>query len=881
MTLALLGAVGPAAAGPPADTIQGAAARFCFSCHGTAKQKAELNLEAVLAGPGGLAARPDVLADLLRVVRDGDMPPRTAKPQPTAVERAALVAALTAEMTAVEAASAGDPGPVVVPRLTRDEYRNVVRDLSGGAVTDGGRLLPNEGGAGEGFANVGAAQGMSPAQVEKYVEAARGVFRHLRVDPIGGLVWRSLARDPADESARARKEAVDDVIAWYVAEQEGLVTTHRDELKAKLGFAHAAYLEAAWRYKWRADLGTPAATFAEVARGYDVPLAPVALEKWYALLTADNPEPPFAEWAAAWQKLPAPAGRGPTATRAACAAIEAHKPAGKGPTPLDRALNRRNVATTLRTKVGLNAERNVFADWGRFDVKYLGGPWPDHEADKPDPLAPYHLTAEQVRRNAAPEALADLRVRLDRVAAVAQVPHQDLVAALKRLGKDDAREGVVPADAPGVAELIAKVRVAESELETTARPLVADFARRAWRRPVADGEIERLVRLYREARATGASFDAAVKAPLLAVLASPHFLYRLPDPAATAAAGATVRDLTGLELASRLSFFLWASGPDDVLLRLAADGTLRDPAVLAAQARRMLPDERAKALTTVFAAQAFRFADFDAFTGPDPKRFPEFTPALRQAMLDEVVSFLDDLFRNDRPLTDLLRADYTYVNAALAKLYGIPGVAGDAMRRVPAPPGRGGLTGMALFLTKYSPPLRTSPVQRGNWVQEDLVGRRLPDPPAGITPLSEDETNDKHESIREQLARHRANATCAACHDKIDPPGVALENFDPVGRWRTADRAGVPVTATAVAADGTTLDGADGLRAYLTERRGEVFAHFNRKLLGYALGRAVAPGDAKLLADMATTLGKHDYRLSPIVDVIVTSPQFRKARTEP
>ncbi len=318
----------------------------------------------------------------------------------------------------------------------------------------------------------------------------------------------------------------------------------------------------------------------------------------------------------------------------------------KGPTPLEKQLNRRNVATTLRTKVGLNAERNVLADWTRCDVRYLGGLWPDQEVEKGDPLAPYHLTAEPARRNATPTALADLRARLDRLAAVAQVPHQDLAAALKRLGRDDARVGVIPASLPDAAEVagqVAMVRAAERELEAAARPHVAAIARRAWRRPIADTEVDRLMRLYREGRAAGAGFDAAVKAPLLVVLASPHYLFHLPDPGAEAPAGAKVRDLTGIELASRLSFFLWASAPDEGLLKLAAGGALRHPAVLAARARRMLKDDRAKALTTVFAAQAFRFADYPraAFD-----RLFDITGRLRdKSVLDAVLEQTRDVSR--------------------------------------------------------------------------------------------------------------------------------------------------------------------------------------------------------------------------------------------
>jgi hypothetical protein len=340
--------------------------------------------------------------------------------------------------------------------------------------------------------------------------------------------------------------------------------------------------------------------------------------------------------------------------------------------------------------------------------------------------------------------------------------------------------------------------------------------------------------------------------------------------------------LSGPELATRLSFFLWASLPDDELIRLGESGALRDPAVLRAQARRLLRDPRAAALATDFGAQVWGFADFARFTNPDAKRFPEFTPALRQAMLDEVTLFLADLFQHDRPLTALLDADYTFADAVLAKHYGAPVPAGPGFTRVALPADqRGGLATMGLFLTKTSLPLRTSPVQRGVWLMEQLLGRHLPNPPANVPQLSEDDKNPAGENIRLQLERHRADPSCASCHDRIDPLGVALENFDPIGRWRVADRDGAPLATVATTHDGVELAGAAGLRRYLAARQAEFFRHFTRKLLGYALGRAAIPGDQALLDAMHAGLPSNGYAFSRLVDAIVTSPQFTTRRASP
>jgi hypothetical protein len=264
-------------------------------------------------------------------------------------------------------------------------------------------------------------------------------------------------------------------------------------------------------------------------------------------------------------------------------------------------------------------------------------------------------------------------------------------------------------------------------------------------------------------------------------------------------------------------------------------------------------------------------------------------------MLDEVVTFISALIRRDAPLTNLLDADYTFASADLAKLYGLEGkgikasgnseqnaapvTQPDCRKIFLAGTQRGGLATMALFLTKTSLPLRTSPVQRGNWVLETLIGHRIPPPPPNVGKISEDEKNSDGLNIQQQLAKHRGEANCAACHAKIDPPGIALENFDPIGRWRDTERDGSPITNADRLRDGTKLDGVAGLKRWLHSREDDFFTNFNRKLLGYALGRAVLPGDRALLGRMSESLKANGYRLSSLVEAIVSSPQFTTHRT--
>ncbi len=383
---------------------------------------------------------------------------------------------------------------------------------------------------------------------------------------------------------------------------------------------------------------------------------------------------------------------------------------------------------------------------------------------------------------------------------------------------------------------------------------------------------------YRSQREAGATFENAVKLPLRIVLCSPNFLYRAQQARDTA----KPYPLDDYELASRLSFALWASIPDDELRRLAGSDQLRDPEVLRAQARRMLRDPRSEAFATEFAGRWFGFSGFEFFAGPDPEAFPEFTDTLRSAMYREGVMFFSHLFQTDQPVTDIVDAGYSFLNEELAAHYGIPGVKGDAMRLVRFDdPNRGGVLGMGSILTSTSKPLRTSPVNRGVWVVEQVVGRSLPEVPADleIPELSREPTDPKGLTVTEQLAMHREAKMCASCHIRIDPFGIALQNFDPVGKWRDLDPAGKPIDARGVLNDGSAIEGLAGLKRYLREdQREKVLDTFCRKLVGYLLGRAVGPGDLRLIDEMKTGLQQNDYRFTAALDPVLTSPQFLQRR---
>jgi hypothetical protein len=403
-----------------------------------------------------------------------------------------------------------------------------------------------------------------------------------------------------------------------------------------------------------------------------------------------------------------------------------------------------------------------------------------------------------------------------------------------------------------------------------------DFAARAYRRPLNATEASELRGLYRRLREQELPHDEAFRFTLARVFISPAFLYRL-EQAPTGIVAAAVSDA---ELASRLSYFLWSSQPDDELRAAAASGRLHEPDVLKAQAKRMLTDARTRRLATEFACQWLHIYDFDALDEKSEKHFPEFVE-LRGDMYEESILFFTDLFQRDASVLSLLDADHTFVNERLAKFYGLPSVAGSDWRRVGGlqQHGRGGILGFSTTLAKQSGASRTSPILRGNWISEVLLGEKLPKPPKDVPRLPEDETATEGLTVRQLIEKHTNDVLCSSCHQKIDPFGFALEGFDAIGRRRDKDLAARPIDTHTKLPDGTEINGLNGLRDYLLKtRRDAILRQFCRKLLGYALGRGTQLSDEPLLTEMQQQLAKNGYRFSVAVETIVSSQQFRMIR---
>ena len=492
---------------------------------------------------------------------------------------------------------------------------------------------------------------------------------------------------------------------------------------------------------------------------------------------------------------------------------------------------------------------------------------------------PQTISAAFIQRAAGPvqdfvmpfeRALADLST--GHFPGLTGLPH------LRNLGIDG------PYNITGVSETPSRRLIFSCRPATTthddelpcARQIIAQLARRAFRRPATDSDLSHLSALYEIGRA-GCDFDSGIRMALQAILADPEFVFRFERTPPGIAAGASYR-VSDLELASRLSFFLWSSNPDETLLAAAEQGRLSDPAELERQVRRMLADPRSETLSTNFASHWLRLQNLrDAH--PDVYRFPDWDENLNRSMRRETELFFDSIVREDRSLLDLLTADYTFVDQRLATHYEIPNIVGPRFRRVVVDEHRRGLLGHAGILTLTSVSNRTSPVIRGAWILDVLLGTPPPKPPADVPPLPENETGAEHLSVRERMVEHRANAFCAACHNIIDPIGFSLESFDAVGAWRTKD-GGFPVDPSGTLYDGTPVDGPVSLRRFLLDNDDLFLANFTRNLLMYATGRVFQPYDMPAVRTVVRGASEQDHRFSAYVMGVVTSAPFQMRRAD-
>jgi cytochrome c553 len=499
------------------------------------------------------------------------------------------------------------------------------------------------------------------------------------------------------------------------------------------------------------------------------------------------------------------------------------------------------------------------------------------------PAGPQRVTTSFVQRFEGP--VNDLIAPIDHTLADTQIGVAYGVTTLPHLKELSI---VGPQRVTGVSETVSRRRIftcrptSPVEEAGCSAGIVKRIGGEAFRRPLADSELERLMRFYDEGRKER-GFETGIAAVLEAILASPQFVFRFERMAApagserTRSASVDGARLGDSELASRLSFFLWGAGPDAVLLKAAGASSLSAP-VLDRQVKRMLADARSEALSTRFASQWLRLTDVEEML-PDAIMYPYYDQTLAQAFVKETELFFDSVVREDRSVLDLLTADYTFVNDRIAKHYGIANVTGSEFRRVQLPESRRGILGHGSILVLTSVADRTSPVMRGKWVMEVLLGSPPPPPPPNVPALEETKatTAGKLMTVRERMEEHRSNPACASCHRVIDPLGLALENFDATGRWRLKDN-GVPIDSTGVLYDGTKMEGPAGLRDALLRHKDVFLQTFTENLMTYALGRRVEAYDMPAIRTIVRDAAKSNYRFSTFVSGIVNSAAFLKSQ---
>ncbi len=925
------------------------------------------------------------------------MPPRKAAAQPSPDERQRLAAWVRDFLAAETGARAGDPGRVVVRRLSNAEHDNTVRDLTGVDLRPT-RDFPADGAAGEGFTNAGDALVMSPTLLTKYLNAAKGIAAHAVLLPDGfqfspAATGRDRTDEVRTELARTYREynrGRDDgrldftpFLAAAVANRDDLTSgkTTIEAVAAKENL-NPKYLRVLWQ-----TLTDPTPTFPldEIRERWrraapkDVEAVATLVRAWQTLLWKfnkigsymnpvwqDASNPPFVEAQTFRFKPPLPPGRKEVvvylAARDLTGRADTHvvwrRPrleGGKQPPVMLRdvagtGLDKARFGKDSQGKAGEEASLAVVAP-SAIEVRLPADLLKDRELVVEGALEPdsvNRVVQFEVRADAPDLAKplagvpcvggADLRGDPKRLEAGFDafrrcfplylcygkiVPDDEIInlrlffredEPLTRLFLDDARKqaldrlwrklvyvsreplveegnyktflGFVSQDGKdalktfkertetGVHARADAFRKEFSSSEPKQLDALLDFASRAYRRPLREKEKTDLLDLYHKLRNQEMTHEEAFRTVLTRVLISPSFLYRIELPAV----GKGPHPVSAWEQATRLSYFLWATTPDAGLREAAAAGKLTDPNDLSAQTMRMLKDPRTRGLAVEFATQWLQVRDFLNNHEKNTKLFPTFDDRLRAAMFEETVLYFQDLFQNDRSVLEILDSDHTFLDEALAKHYGVPNVSGTAWRRVDGVKkyGRGGVLGMGSVLTTQSGASRTSPVLRGNWVVEVLLGEKIPKPPPDVPKLPDDETSTENLTVRELTERHTRVAACAVCHERFDPYGFSLENYDPIGRFRDKDAGGRPIHCKAVLRDGMRFDGVDGLRHYLLTRRKEDFLrHFCTKLLGYALGRSVTLSDRPLVEEMVAGLKANDYRISAAVLAIVRSEQFR------
>ena len=812
-------------------------ARYCVTCHNQRLRTGGLALDMLDVSRVGEA--PEIWERVVLKLRGGMMPP-AGRPRPDPQTAHDFRTWLEAELDRA-AASRPEPGRVPTHRLNRAEYANAIRDLLALDI-DAAELLPADD-TGHGFDNLAGTLALSPVLMERYLSAARRISRLAVGDPTIGPGFTS--KTYGIPIAMTQNDRMSEDLPF--GSRAGLAVRHRFPLDGE--YVITIRLKRSV-YEYIVNL--------DEAHDLDLRLD----GRRVARFTVGGAAP----------GKPAPVTFSGTFVAAGAAGY---------PTQ-DWDDYRTGADADLVVRVPVRAGARVVG------VSFVGRSWEQEGVLQP-PLREYGATVtETTDTSPRPEGPGVESVAIDGPYA-ATGPGETASRARILVCRPDGASGPDDGFGPGAgADAEAPTgsagraahggQSARLDEDACARTILATLARRAYRRPVGDRDLEPLLAFYRTGRVAD-GFEAGIRLALERLLIDPEFLFRIERDPEDVPPGTPYR-LTDLELASRLSFFLWSSIPDDELLDAAIRGRLSDPAVRERQVRRMLADARSRALVDNFAGQWLSLRSVEGIT-PDPNLFPAFDENLRDAFRQETELFLENHLREDRSVVDLLRADYSFLNERLARHYGIAGVSGSHYRRVKLPDDRrGGLLGHGSILAATSYGNRTSPVLRAKWLLENVLGTPPAPPPPDIPPLPAGGEAGEPRTVRERLAQHRRNAACAICHAPMDPLGFALENFDAVGAWRTRD-AGLPVDASAVLADGiTSFEGPAGLRQVLLGRSEQFVETVTEKLLTYALGRGIEHYDRPVIRAITRAAATDDYRWSSLILGIVESTPFRMRRSE-
>lgn len=729
---------------------------YCFRCHGEEKQKGDVQLSSFHT-KRMLIEEHRLWREVIHLIRSEEMPEE--EPLPTPAERALLVDWLEQTLNEIDWSEVRNPGRVTMPRLTKTEYNNTMRDLLGIDIQPGNNF--SEDGEGQsGFTNDRDNLFITPVQMEKYFEAAER--------SIDALL--SFKREPI----------------FYHHESEEMFMTETRETPKKFGDDFFGYV-----------INRGQMTLYE---SMDFPYDGIYEFKARALSTG-----------------------GPTGAR-------------------------------LRINDEVKGDIEVYEE--EPEIYRIAAFVP-----KGSNQVAWNIQVPEVYYK--PDGEVDKSVRLQSVAI-------DWIEVRGPIAPEEA--GFEP-----------KVFIAQPGNGVSARKaaetILRRFTERAFRRPVYKREIRKYMDLYESAAAAGDSFEESLKLALTAALVSPNFLYR---PEMAPSETNEPYRLNDYQLASRLSYFLWASMPDDELFRLAKARKLGKDAVLRQQVERMLDDPRASDTMETFLGQWLGFESVGKTVLPDRRAFPDFSPALVRAMKEETILAFEATLEEGGSLLDLLDSDHTYLNEVLAKHYGIDGVEGNEMRPVQLPNRhRGGLLGMASVLTATSSPTRTNPVNRGKWVLETLLGNRIPEPPADAGILPENAGQVEGQTLREEFEMHRRNPSCVDCHEKIDPIGFGLENFDGIGRFRTTEN-GVPVDSSGVMPDGFAFEGPVELKDYISSQRQDQFVrNVSERMLAFALGRELKHYDEGPILKIIDALENNQYSGKTLIEEVVLSYPFRNQHPNP